>query len=58
MKDEATPAPEEDASLDRRQDEEASRGPGHEDPDAARERAGLGGKEPEPSGAPPPGEAA
>jgi hypothetical protein len=56
MEDEATPA--EDAPLERRQDEDASRGPGHEDPDAARERAGLGGQDPEPNGAPPPGEAA
>ena len=56
MDDEATPEPEEDAPVERRQDEDASRGPGHEDPDAGRERAGLGGQEPEPSGAPPPGD--
>ena len=52
-----TPEPEEqDPPLERREEEDAMRGAGHDDPDTARERAGLGGQEPEPSGAPPSGD--
>ena len=50
-----TPEPEEwDASLERREEEEAARYPGHDDPDEMRKRVGLGDQEPEPRGAPPP----
>jgi hypothetical protein len=59
VSDEPTPQPEEqDAPPERRKDEDATRGAGHEDPEAARERVGLGDQRPEPSGAPPPGETA
>ena len=48
-----TPEPEEwDAPLERRQEEEAARYPGHENPDEMRARVGLGDQEPEPRGAP------
>jgi hypothetical protein len=46
-----------DLSRERLQDEEAARYPGHEDPDAARERAGLGGHEGQPDEPPLPGPA-
>ena len=59
MENESSTQPEEqDATRERREDEDAARGAGHEDPEAARERVGLGDQRPEPSGAPPPGEAA
>ena len=52
------PAPEErDASRERRVDEDATRYPGHEAPDEARDDVGLGGDgDAVPDGAPPPGD--
>ena len=58
---EPTPEPEErDASPERRREEEAMRAPEHDDPDAARDRAGLPEQavheRPEPPGTPLPEE--
>jgi hypothetical protein len=52
------PGPEEqDASRKRLQEEDAARGPSHDDRDEARERAGLGGHEAQPGEPPLPGPA-
>jgi hypothetical protein len=45
----------EDVSPERVQDEDAARGPGHDDPDEARKRAGLDPTPPEGDGPPLPG---
>jgi len=54
---EPPPTPEEqDAPPERLQEEEATRGPGYEDPEAQRDSVSLGDQRPEPQGAPPPHE--
>jgi len=52
------PTPEDqDEPLERVNEEDASRYPGHEDPDSLREQVGLDeDRSPEPQGAPPPAE--
>ena len=55
MQAEPPPTPEEqDASLERLREEEATRYPDYADADERRERVGLGDQRPEPDGPPPP----